>query len=769
MKNLYVAVGYVIAAAVAGVWAGDPPAASSAPATGTAPGTSTAPATRPGITGEASPTGELLRKWDSEGTAAGNMGDWYDNRDRGHSMLGLKPYPQVQLHPYTPEERKTNSDWALQPIVLPKVVFGNSSTAAAPPQGGSNPRTLYASPGGLRLGYAQYRRNNIYMYPAHHDFTAGRNGFNGGYYGDLYPTNSPYLIISLGSSGSDQPFMKAIPFTLAAFRPDVKAKLVADGLLMPTLQMILRASSKQVKEPADYLTGKAHPPVFNGGDVDALKMVKMAHEMEVGAIPPEVELKVVEEDTAQPGRDYCDPYSEEIGDTPGVIARVFRATTATRRMVVSAVETKDPNGRPLKFEWVVLQGDPAKVTIKPQNEGGSVAEITIGYHDRGPSASVKDIASNRVDIGVFAHNGAYYSAPAFVTSFTLDSEGRTYDAGGRLLEIGYGMCDSFIGVSDWRTLVSTLAAEPAKGAVKLLTAKLNEAQLQALRQLNEKYGVAATVLAEVEKRQTAAEEEAKKATGEKKPEAEAALKKVKDEAGEAMKARDKILTIKGEGLPAGVREPIVATLQAMIADAGFYGENFALFTPLPAKAEAVRKELIAYGIVDGKSNRPLELLPLLGGDKPARERLSRYQQAQVARFAGELLAASIPGVLYEGRANLVDFRLSIPKKFRDVYHYAADGTRMGYTRYDGAKATEFNRDGAIILERDGAGRCIKAQMVQYERKVPPNVKGLAELELPLTFAPGRKIIEYKYAGAGDFVGTASESANIPATTSPAGK
>ncbi len=38
-------------------------------------------------------------------------------------------------------------------------------------------------------------------------------------YGDLYPTNTPYLIISQGSSGSDQPFMRAIPFTLAASAP----------------------------------------------------------------------------------------------------------------------------------------------------------------------------------------------------------------------------------------------------------------------------------------------------------------------------------------------------------------------------------------------------------------------------------------------------------------------------------------------------------------------------------------------------------------------
>jgi len=75
-------------------------------------------------------------------------------------------------------------------------------------------------------------------YPEHRDHDVGLNGDGGGY-GDVYPTNTPYLIASQGSSGSDQPFMRAIPFTLAAFRPEVKKKLVETGLLMPTIQMIL--------------------------------------------------------------------------------------------------------------------------------------------------------------------------------------------------------------------------------------------------------------------------------------------------------------------------------------------------------------------------------------------------------------------------------------------------------------------------------------------------------------------------------------------------
>src|SRR5689334_6434871 len=95
------------------------------------------------ITTARGPVGDLLRQWWKEGTAAGNAGDWFDNRDRGHSDLSLQSYPQLQKVVYTEEELRTRSDWAAQHRTLPHVVFGNSSTSAPPTLGGSNPRHYY--------------------------------------------------------------------------------------------------------------------------------------------------------------------------------------------------------------------------------------------------------------------------------------------------------------------------------------------------------------------------------------------------------------------------------------------------------------------------------------------------------------------------------------------------------------------------------------------------------------------------------------------------
>src|SRR5688572_18544950 len=56
--------------------------------------------------------GELLRRWEKEKTAAGNLGDYYDNRDGGHSDLDTKPWPQLQRIVYAPEDIKRRKHWA---------------------------------------------------------------------------------------------------------------------------------------------------------------------------------------------------------------------------------------------------------------------------------------------------------------------------------------------------------------------------------------------------------------------------------------------------------------------------------------------------------------------------------------------------------------------------------------------------------------------------------------------------------------------------------
>ena len=378
-----------------------------------------------------SPAAKKVNTWYKAGTAPGNIGDVYDNRDRAHSLLHLQRYPQLTQHQYTDTEVKENIDFGAQLKIVPGIVFGNLSTSSGVMSGGSNARHYYTRSQGLDLLHRQYRANNLYVYPEHRDHDPGHNGLPG--YGDLFPANTPFLITSQGSSGSDQPFLRALPLVLAAFRPKVKQRLVRNGLLMPTIQMILRTTYPKSIPKNHYLNAASHPSVFDGTEINPLAMAKLAHTIKPDDIPPIVRLRVLNETPVFRGKDFFDPQPSEIlTNTPAVIARVFRGAAYKRKTRISAEDGFDLNNRDLKFNWVLLRGDANKVRITPQDEQNSTADIEVTYQPRAPIAD-GSIASNRIDVGVFAHNSKYYSAPAFVTWFSLDHESRVYAEDGRVL------------------------------------------------------------------------------------------------------------------------------------------------------------------------------------------------------------------------------------------------------------------------------------------------------------------------------------------------
>ena len=397
----------------------------------------TSPAKPPAVILEHGEVGKRLKKWFSEGTAAGNFGDLYDNCDRDHSNLKYAQFPQLHRIEYRPSIQ-ADAPLGLQHRLLHGgVVIGNSSTSLTKtPAWRSNPRMAYTRPAWAVALARQYFKNHLYVYPEHRDHDPGHNGTGG--FGDVYPTNTPYLLISQGSSYTDQPFLDALACTLAAFRPEVKKKLVDQGLIAPTLQQIFRTSYKALHNPDEYLTGVAHPSVFEGSLIDPLTMIEAAHALTEETIPPVVRIRVEQQDRGIVGRDYFETGDREVlFDTPCAIARIGRSTQFRRRMIISARDSTDINNLPLKFKWVVLRGDPSRISLKPLDAAGSRADVTVAWHPRRKILPDSEIESNRVDIGVFAFNGTHWSAPTFVTWFFLDNEEREYDESGRILSVTY--------------------------------------------------------------------------------------------------------------------------------------------------------------------------------------------------------------------------------------------------------------------------------------------------------------------------------------------
>ncbi|MFH0937783.1 MAG: hypothetical protein V1899_00630 [Planctomycetota bacterium] len=423
----------------------------------------------------------------------------------------------------------------------------------------------------------------------------------------------------------------------------------------------------------------------------------------------------------------------------------------------------DPNQHPLTFHWVTLRGDAEKIKIKPLNEARSRAEILVSYHDRQPIAPGSPLESNRVDIGVFAHNGMYYSAPAFITLVSLDHEARTYDTDGRILEIGYSMGETELTVSDWNACFNLLKPDATIWPAQFLKKQFKEPEITALLKISEEYKALQADLAEprAKYRETAATRNTAitelKAAEEKKAVAKTTNKKTSNDetisalnkceadhaaAEKALKeanvarqtaqklidAATQVVTVclekKMDGLDVSAQSLVIKTLAALWKNPDFFKENAEqahvfLQTQDPGRQARIadaRNRLINFGLLKDQPAPAFELQPLRQSAAPLTDQLTRYEKMLLERFQAEILA----GLFYKNALNssfrvyYVAPEIAEPPAWRDVYRYDAQGHELGWTRFGHGQPEEFNADGLLVTEKDDRGRCVKARVVKYE-------------------------------------------------------
>ncbi len=398
----------------------------------------------------AGPAAKFLRPLLADGRAAGNLGDLYENRDGGHSLLKTEGFPGLARTAYSPEAIAQNVHSGLARVIFSLPTVGNASQAQTEgPAWRSLPRLAYIDPNGVNRMALLYFFNQMHLYPEHKDHDPEP--------GDVYPANTPYIVITQGSSFSDQPFLKALFAALAAFQPETKQHLISNRQLMPTLQMLLRSTQKGADGPEAYFTGKCHPVVFNADRLNPPEMVRRAQAMKPADLVPTPTLRVIEESAAIPSADYFDTASETLFDSPCAIARVFRTLAYTRTLTVSASPvTPAPEGS--TWRWAVLQGDPAKVRILPETSDRTRVRIEVDWHDEIRSGADDTLVSSRVDVGCFLTTPAGgVSAPAFVSVAFLRDELRRYsdDEARRLLSVDYTVKPPYVdplltAKRDWR-------------------------------------------------------------------------------------------------------------------------------------------------------------------------------------------------------------------------------------------------------------------------------------------------------------------------------
>ncbi|WP_169566137.1 tetratricopeptide repeat protein [Sneathiella limimaris] len=380
------------------------------------------------------PIASQLNSLFQRGLAAGNTGDIYDNRDHRHSSLHKKQYPQLTFSAYSEKAKAQQLDYGLNTkILFNSPTIGNSSTAiTGGPFWRSQARLSYTIPNGPQHLFLQYLNNHIYVFPSvrDYDYQEGKQ--------DYLPTNTPYLIISKGKSGSDRPFLRAVATILAAFKPDDKDELIKTNRLASAVQTVFRKGLKSVQSDADYFTSKAHKVVYEKSDIDLLKMIKIANDFDASTFPAPVQMRVIEESKLKPGiDDFTRALPEQLFNSPSTIARIVRGTAYEKTMSLEVRSVTPGIAEDITYKWVLLQGDPKKVSIKPLTASGNKVEIRSKWQKPFKLSHDPEVTSSRVEIAVFATTKNNVSAPSFLTLLYPRNENREYNAQGRLLSLDH--------------------------------------------------------------------------------------------------------------------------------------------------------------------------------------------------------------------------------------------------------------------------------------------------------------------------------------------
>ena len=382
----------------------------------------------------ASPEIPSVRAWISDGTAAGNLGDVYVNRDLGHSPLPVSDFPGIVNVQYGPAAHAAQVHFDHPNTIFPNcAVFGNISRARL--KGAfwrSYGRASLTDPGLAPRMDLLYRNNQFWVIPAHMDF--GKKDI-----GDVFPGVAPFQFLTVGSSWSDQPFLRAALAASASFPIMTKQAIIRRHLMGPTLQWLLRRTRRGVETEDDYLSPQAHPTAFDAPRLDTVRIAEKAHALQPEQIPPVVSLSIINS-RAHPirypvaGRDYPDTISEILYATPSAICFVLRAPDGIRPFLLHARADGAHESKPATFAWRVVHGDASAVKIEtPPGEAATTpekgfAQITV---DR---RNIKE----RIDVACFAKtDGTDWGAPAFISFFPIPQEGRVYRPDGQIASIDY--------------------------------------------------------------------------------------------------------------------------------------------------------------------------------------------------------------------------------------------------------------------------------------------------------------------------------------------
>ena len=326
------------------------------------------------------PAKEVMAAWLADGTAAGNGGDLYINRDRDHSRVKIEDFPLLSELRFEGEAKKKEIDKAIPNTLYPgAIVVGNASLAITTTNDScSLVRMAMQDPVAMLALQQCYLDNQFWVFPAHKDVIPAKGI-------DRLMGSTPCALQSVGSSGSDRYYVRAALAASSALRPETKRAVVDAKLFGPLMQYLVRRTRKGVETESDYLSEKAHPTAFDRASLDVERMARLVHGLTPDAIPP-----------------AALPLSVFVPVEP----------TDLERELDFSFRPFPSGSQDVVFTWRVVHGDAKRVKITP---GGKVGAVHL-------SVDCREL-TNRIDVACFARTKTSdWGAPSFVSIYPLRHE-----------------------------------------------------------------------------------------------------------------------------------------------------------------------------------------------------------------------------------------------------------------------------------------------------------------------------------------------------------
>jgi len=344
---------------------------------------------------------EQINTWFRNGESAGLAQDAFRSFDDGHSSIRPLAFPQLRF-----EDAIPNYENVGDAIFRHRITFGVQSYGAAGKsvieastrialrnyheQGGQAPLFQKA----FRVFY---ENNFLFVAPA-----AGSYGDQG----DEFSCLSPFYLHAVGNSGSDSKLLKPLVFTSAALPPNLKTRILRQGLLVPMLMNLFRSNiNGDLLSPESHVPAYALPPEakdhYEGPSPFLDGLLNAAHDLK--HIPPvcriRVESHAVESDQGYAHRMYFE-------DNTYAISSALRPGQTLFLSLDLRFSWTDENRSIVRYVSTVLRGSAA---IRPLNKEGSRIGIRI------PWKATSSEADLRTDLLLLVHDGTYYSSPAYIS------------------------------------------------------------------------------------------------------------------------------------------------------------------------------------------------------------------------------------------------------------------------------------------------------------------------------------------------------------------